>query len=270
MRTAAHLLLCLAAACGPVGEPSGPPCEVRAKRLTARLAALADEGPSRVFVPGDVTPIESDRGAHLDQRGPQVIVKRDGTVVFNGEPLGAIETDLRDRLAIEREIRPDVRALYVVADREAPASVLARVLAGIPEGLEPRLVVQGPRRPMLDYDTGLLRTASVKDFAAAVEREGPSQKAVFVAETMERAVGTCAPLMKAFGGVAGLEPDGKMRFMAEAAPRAMLECQCKLADVDLFEYVMAALFDAYSAPVRWVPLPRPPPSARTAADLVGR
>jgi hypothetical protein len=258
------LLLCAAAACGAKDDDvEQTACDARADRLATRLSALAKEAPSWMYVPPGLTPIESPRGAAMERPEPTVVVRRDGALEYRGEPT----PDLGERLAIERRIHPDASAVYVLADRDAPAAAVGQVVAALPAGMSARLVVRGPERPIDDADRRLRRQPSVAEFAAGIDRKDVSERAVHAAEAMSKAIGRCTPMIELFGAVAGVDPEGKTRIVAEGAPRALRACGCRLADVELFEYVLLSIFDAYGAPMRWLPLADVPADARTAAEL---
>ena len=266
MRTAA-LAACLLAACGSK-EPrrEGPSCEERAARMERRLGPLAGEPGQMITIPDGLAPIESSRGEPIRRQGPVVIVRRDGALELAGEPLGDPE-ELRVRLVVDLDAagryRPD--HIYVLADRDAPASAVAAVLAARPPELTARLAVRGPARPVEPYDEALRKTPSVIDFDTRMDQTNPSEKAVELARTMETIVAKCPPLIELYTAVAGAEDKG--RTVANGTPPAMRACKCRLTDPDLFEYALLRLFGAFDTPMRSLPLDEVPADARTAADL---
>lgn len=258
---------CLLAACGSKeARREGPSCDERAQRMADRLGPLAGEPAAMMTVPEGLVPIESERGEPIGKFGPIVIVRRDGALELADEPVGGLE-HLRDRLALERDraSRRPPDHVYVLADREAPAAAISTVLAALPPELTARLAVRGPPRPAAPYDDALRRLPSVVQFDAEIDRADPSERAVSLARTMETIVVRCLPLIELYGAVAGAKDKG--RTLADGTPPAMRACKCRLTDPDLFEYALLKLFGAFDTPMRWLPLPEVPASARTAADL---
>jgi hypothetical protein len=267
MRTAI-IAGCLLAACGSKeGRRGGPSCEERAARLERRLAVLAAEPAALIVVPDGLAPIESPRGEPIRAAGLVVTIRRDGALELSGEPVEGPDV-LRDRLALAVEpARWDgADATYVLADRAAPASAVAAVLAAGPPGLTARLVVRGPAPPAEPHDETLRELSSVVTFDATMEGTDPSERAVELARAMETIVARCPPIIEVFGAVAGVEDKGAM--IARGTPPAMRACKCRLTDPDLFEYILLRLFGAFDAPMRSLPLEGVPADARTAADLV--
>ena len=259
---------CLLAACGSKKESGGgPTCDERAARMAARLGPLAGEPGQMMTVPEGVTPIESTRGEPIDSPGPVVIVRKDGALELEGQPVDGPE-QLTELLAMVLEragrYRPD--HLYVLPDREAPATAIAAVLAARPPELTARLAVRAPARPAEAYDAALRALPSVVAFEADMTGGDPSNRATRLANTMETIVARCPPLIALYGAVAADGVD-KGRMIAEGTPPAMRECKCRLTDPDLFEYALLRLFGAFDAPMRALPLTAVPADARTAADL---
>lgn len=261
---------CLLAACGSKKEAGGggPTCDERAARMAARLGPLADEPGQMMTVPEGLTPIESSRGEPIDRPGPIVMVRKDGALELAGQPAGGPE-QLRELLAmeLERAARYPPDHLYVLADREAPASAIAAVLAARPPELTARLAVRGPARPAEPYDDALRALPSVVQFDAEMDKADPGERATRLAKTMEAIVARCPPMIRLYGAVAVDSAESKARTIANGTPPAMRECSCRLTDPDLFEYALLKLFGAFDTPMRSLPLTAVPTDARTAAEL---
>lgn len=54
----------------------------------------------------------------------------------------------------------------------------------------------------------------------------PAQRAVAIAERLEKAVTGCPELIRVFGEIAGLEPAAKDEHLRTGAPKAFLACKC--------------------------------------------
>lgn len=267
MRNAVVIVALLAACGSKEARREGPSCDERAARMERRLGPLAAE-PATGWAPDGVTLIESSRGAVIERHAPTLIVRRDGALELDGDPIAGPE-HLRERIDMVRELRRDrdidLDHVDLVADREAPAAAIAAVRAALPPGIEARLVVRGPARPTEPYDDALRRHPAVVQFDADNEGSDPGNRATHLARTMETIVAKCPPLIELYGAVAGGED--KAQIIAGGTPPAMRACQCRLTDPDLFEYILLKLFGAYDAPMRWLPLGDVPEGARTAADL---
>jgi len=183
-------------------------------------------------------------------------VRRDGGVSMNGERLQNIESDLAERLAAEVEtMRMMGRSgpLYIWADVATPAATVATIAAAAPDGLATRLALAGPEHTETQYEAALLANPNVAKLRRDTDAVDPSQKAVIVAERVQEAVGLCAPLIRVFGDIAGVEASKKAERMAIGAPAAIRECGCNVADLDMIEYTLLAILGAFDRPIRSIP-----------------
>ncbi|MCB9559344.1 MAG: hypothetical protein H6709_18250 [Kofleriaceae bacterium] len=270
------LVVAAATGCGNEARRAGPSCAERADRLGAALRGLADQ--VRVFGPGvAVAPPELPHGRPLSRAaaGPVQLtleVGRDGTVTIRGTSLGADRDALRERLAAEAAragVDPDAPStptLYVVADAATTLAALDDVVAAVPEAFELRLVGVGPEPSLSPYLTELRDLPAAKKVRDDIEHADPSLRATRVASHMQDVVGSCAPLIRIFGGVAATEED-KATYMAREVPGALRACSCKVGDPDVVEYLLLEVFDAYQRPQRWLPLARAHADAAAGATV---
>ena len=258
------LIVAVMSCSGRSSEPEAKPepeakqlsCDARMDRFEAALAPVAKETGALLTIPPDIAPIESTKGEPVREYGPVVVVRRDGGVSMNGERLQSIETDLADRLAAEVEtMRMMGRSgpLYIWADVATPAATVATIAAAAPDGLATRLALAGPEHTETQYEAALLANPNVAKLRRDTDAVDPSQKAVIVAERVQEAVGLCAPLIRVFGDIAGVEASKKAERMAIGAPAAIRECGCNVADLDMIEYTLLAILGAFDRPIRSIP-----------------
>jgi hypothetical protein len=229
-------------------------CVQRVERFANALAPVANSGIA-MTVPASIEPIVSTKGTFANQYGATVVVRRDG-VYFNDYERLATTDDVRDRLAAEAEMLRSMErdaALYIWADRSAKLREVNTILAVAPKQMERRLLLAGPKPEITDYQRELLKNPAVLEFFANVSSDDPSRRAVYVAEQIEKSIGMCTPLIKAFGAVAGMDAASKGPFLAEAAPKALRDCNCGVADIDLIEYALLSIMGAFDRKVTWVP-----------------
>ena len=257
IRAAACLIgFMVAMSCTKSYEPGSMSCDERMKRFEAQLA-LATKTPSAgIEIPAAIAPVESTKGRPADRHGPVLVVEARGAMTFNGETMTRIEPDLRDRLGVEAKLmRMTERSapLYVWADRATPAALVAQIVAIVPKDFEPRFLLAGPLPARSAYGDELMRDTEVSEFRRDVPGLDPAEKAVLIARNFEKAIGTCAPLIKAFGEIAAMDASQKGSFLADASPRAVRECKCKVTNIDLLEYLMLTILGAYERTVTWIP-----------------
>src|SRR5688500_17753591 len=128
MRVVAVLYLMMMLGCG--SSASGPPCDVRTDRRDLTLTMPPRDHPVFYALP---------EGARIEQRGPSIIIKADGEVVFQGQSLGTSREMLNERLSMMADSLRSWEPLYVVADPELTLGALDEVLAAVPSIFETRL-----------------------------------------------------------------------------------------------------------------------------------
>ncbi len=264
-------LAALAAACGRKDQAAdAAACADRAQRMSATLPDFAAE--LRVFHDATVTPPELPAGRRIVFAATAIVVNRDGAVSLEGNTLGADRAALREQLTARLARTVDIATpdLYVVAEAATPVRVLDEVLAAVPEGFELKLTGLGPALELTPYHRQLQEQPWARALDAELRTADPSSAAVELSRRMERALGTrCAPLTRVYGSVTTEEDKGS--YIARETPIALRACQCAVAEPDVLEYLLLAVFGAYDRPQRWIPLVREHgDAAGTVADLAAR
>lgn len=236
-------------------ESSKLACDQRMDQLAGRLPLLAKESGIALAVPVGLTPIESSKGSPVESYGSTLVIESDGAFVFQGQQVANLD-DLKDRLTVEldRILASDRgRALYIWAQASTPAASVAHLVSAVPADFDARLALVGPERPLSDHDAELLNNPRIQRLRDEIDDLDPAQKAATFAKQIQAAVGACAPLIRVFGSVASTPGTSKAEYMAKAAPEALRDCQCQVADLDTIEYALLAVMGAYERPVRSIP-----------------
>lgn len=239
--------------------PSASRCGDRVTRLDKRLHELAAATPGFLPVARDITAPASPSGKPFDQRGFVVAVAKDGTISVPGNRLAKLE-DLRDYLTQESRQAQEANvmkggtsmglqlALYIWADRDTPATIVASVLATAAATSDhwlPRLVVAGPTTAPAD--------PAIAARLPPTEPDGTTQ----LRNQLRTAMGECRPVILAFG-TASLEglPQRETEKLVRELPAGYGECNCALPDPGAFEDGLAAWFGAWAPPLAWVDMPK--------------
>lgn len=234
-------------------KSGGSTCDTRVDRMASELAALSQRQAG--MAPRGITPIERPGGDELGP-GTEVTIGPDGEVAAYGEPIHELTPGLRewfdthDKVARETASQP----IYLWPDKAVSAERVAEVAAAMPAGREVRLAFLNPAPPVSTAAAKLVQKPAVAAVRDRVMKLDPSQRAVAIAREMQKAVGTCAPLVKAFGKVATIAADGKAAFLARAVPAALKECHCGVGDLDMVEYLLLQTFGEWDRPMRWLPV----------------
>lgn len=256
------------------GEAS---CKDRMAHLEQRLTALVKTAPgSMPALPPTARPAVAPHARAIDTPGLVLAVARDGQIVVPGSVLSAAEgpdlIDSREKRALEdaamdRGPKPPW-PLYIWADRDASVASVAALVKGVSKQWSVRLLVAGdPAGPPIDAT--LLSRPAVKRLADTRPRSEPDATRTVI-EQLRAAVFPCADIIVAFARAAA---DGGVMTEAQATavavPRAAITCDCKMADIDVFEYAMLALHGVFHDPLKWIDMPElSPGDRRTIAGLV--
>ena len=218
--------------------PDAAMCADRTDALAEHLLPAARTSRIWVLDKRDLTPVESDAGRTVDRSGAAISVTNNAEVLFNGEMIGTganekmVVSELRARLAVELEqtersidsASVDAMPLYFSVAGKTPVALLQSLLATVPVKMQPRLLVVGPKKKPPAKRLSSADAPSVMTFRAELDkrsRSGPAERAVYIAETMERAIGLCTPLIKLFGDLASTNARDKGLHLAKAAPVAI-------------------------------------------------
>lgn len=258
MRKRAALLVALSLASTATAAPPSPPaCKARVDRLAQALRALAARSPGFLPIVRAIrTPSSAVAGRAFDQHGFVVAVTRDGAYVAAATSIDSAarahdEIQSKSRHAVEdaamgsADLDTFVFPIYVWADRDAPAGKVGELVAAARAAnhhVEVRLLVAGAPEPAA-------LTASPSPLDAKLPASEPGST-LFVADTLKPQVAACAPMLKAFA----LGPDDPSA-LALAIPATLGACDCRLPDVDAFEWAVAQWFGVWAPPLAWIPPP---------------
>ncbi len=244
-------VLLVVAGCGKSKEE----CRTEAHALGS-LLATADVSPSLMFV--------DDKDMHLVERGdlpntqPRYapVVNIGATTTYQGqtvttpeltERLTAAHAKIMEDIEQGRAPRydpPDPRDLVFVIDAKVPwPRVVETVAAATQAGMTAPMFVFGspntakppPRAP-------------IDDELDAITSSNDGNAATKLAKLTSRLVKGCPSMIKVFGEVSSTEGGDKARFIAEAIPQALIDCNCNV-DLRDFRSVMWRLL-ANPHPVR--------------------
>ncbi len=250
---------------------TAPSCDQRADEMGRLMRAAADQPPV-IMSSGPGMPVLPETRAGEVVRVPGYVLTIDagGGLELEGDRISRPE-EIKERIERPRHSRVERKVVYLWADREARVTAVVDAIAALPPGLERRLVVLDPTPPRQPAPR-LLQSAGVKKLHADLESgtAGPSERATVLARALQGAVAPCAPLVRAFGDVAGVEDKGG--FLARETPAALRACNCAMVDVDVVEYAMLAMLGVYDRWPRALPLPAEPElrkhGKRTVGELV--
>jgi len=255
---------------GVPGMPVAPPggCTERIGALQSRFASIPDH-PPLATVSADVArtlPVTA-RGLNILEPGVQVEIGRG--VTMNGMEVSGADDDARaaEIAARWQQLKDDAQilgartplAIYVAAPVTESAERVVRLLAKVPD-VDLRLLVRPADAPPAPPPIPIpARLASVIGPGATVD---PAERAMRIATAMTAAVGTCTPLQRVFGAIAGVSVEQKAALLKVGVVEALQECNCQGVDMDALTALLVAAMDP--GPVlSWVALPR------TATGLVG-
>lgn len=235
------------------GSSESPDCDERMEALSRRLKTLAGDGMPLPAEPDALVTFAG--GQSIDRGGTVILLEDDGSARTAGSMRG--DGTLAEQLERERQMFP-ARAewpVYLAPQPGTPASAVADAAARVSAAKrEARLLVAGPERQPVASDEQLLRVPAVARLRAELEGADPSTKAVLVAEALSGAIPPCTPIVRLYGQLASEAAEDKATLVAGAADAAR-ECDCHMADLDVFEYAMLVALGAYDRPARWMPLP---------------
>ncbi len=241
--------------------PSGA-CASRIAEISARVAPYAAGIRTLSLASDDVELPSSKASRPIDARGPVVTVRKNA-LDLDGQRLGSIDA-LVDSLTARRsatDLAAGVESsadspLYYRVDAELPAVALGQVVRATPAGFQPRLLVERPVGHE-SYDVPEGASPPLRQILEGLrENRSPSERAVFLASTMESAIGTCAPMVELFGVLAGYSVDKKQKALMTGFGPALQKCGCKGVDLDVIEVFLLAVSDAYREAEGWFPLDR--------------
>lgn len=210
----------------------GAECQARVAELSARL----DAAPVGMPIATDLPVPSAPRGGDVPW-GLLLVIDPQGGLRLDGrevEPDRAVEdlgTFARNAAVLAPGHEGPVNVV-VVGAADAPLAPLAALLARTGEhALAWSLVVRVPDAPPLPPRFAPSTPPPIAMLAESLE---PGTLATL-------AVGTCTPLVTAFGESAGLGPEGLWAHHRVSVPAALRACECRGADVDLVDGLLAGL-----------------------------
>lgn len=235
------------------GDEQPPSCEARMDRLGVRLRALADDGMRLTSESNELVVVEDAR--RVDRGGTVVVITAEGEANLSGRQRA--DGTLAEQLELERQMYPERagQPFYLAPRAGTPASAVLRATVVVAANTrEARLLVAGPMPEQVPSDEQLLAVPEVAALRRDLAGADPSQAATLIASALSEAIAPCTPVIKLFGSVATVAPEDKAAVVAGAADAAR-ECNCQMADLDVFEYAILAALDAFERPGRWIPVP---------------
>lgn len=226
MRLGLALLMGIAACSGDTRECSN---KVAAMRT---LFAQAELDPAVINTPPGIQLAETSVGGPVAD-GIPLFVQADGSYVFDLD-IHATYAPLKEMLAEELDKaiqmgenigRPYRGTIVIVADLRAPARAILEVVADLPPVVGVGLVAN------LAGDTVPTPPSTPPAVQAAIALPA-DQRSRAIAEMTSTAIGSCKPLADAFAGVAETTADDRTRFLLDALPTALEQCDCVGVDVE--------------------------------------
>jgi hypothetical protein len=284
---------------------TGGECAKHAERIERELRELATTKPGFLPLVQGINAPSPAGGKPINERGWVIAVTRDGSMFIQGSRFANLEdvrsaTDTWFKSALEKFVMGggsgrDLRVpLYIWADREAPARVVAELVAAAdPEGPWPKRAGQAksddppppkddPPPPDDDRNAARKQAAGILGKSSdprpsrvpmrlLVGADGapPSpepadaklpasepEATVYVAQQLRAAIGACGPIIKTLG-TASLEglPAKEAEKLAKEIPVGLRACDCKV-DVSAFEAGMRTWFGAWAPPLAWIEMPK--------------
>lgn len=263
----------------PPPAPAGPTCAERAARLGKRIEVLAAatpgwmplikdlEAPTRNVPQGSGAPHEVQAQHPVDERGVVIAITKDGKVWTQGQELTpklvpeyfkSLHMQAAEARAMAGGHASDPDGpLYLWADRGAPASaVTAVVTAALAEGVySPRLLVTAST-PVPAADPALLAVPAVKAMADKLPTVEPDATQ-YLAGVLRSAMNPCSDVITPFATASseGDTASQTTKLVAEL-PAGLTKCDCKMTDVDLFEWGVDVWFGATAPGLNWIDLPK--------------
>jgi hypothetical protein len=258
-----------------VGDTKAEPgsCDAaHGKALEAELLAQCAVMPNVLEMDVPAAPWKA-MSSPAPEHALQIDVSPKGVVLGGyGEPI-AIEALSPDHLAEERDRIVEMAATYgrprpegwvLAIDRKTARLGVAKVLraldgAGMRQG-QLRLGTDSPGPLPVPRDPKLLA-----EIAARITEGDPSQKAILLAQELEKVVSACPPAMEAFSVAAAHSPDERCTLMARDLSQALVRCSCaKEAEILTLMHAVSVGFEptvrlGISVPVTLDPTAAPLP-----------
>jgi biopolymer transport protein ExbD len=248
--------------------PAPSPCADRAAALGKRLSELAAATPGFMPMQKDINAPESAAGKPVAKRGFVIGVGKDGKMYAQGQRFKDIKEvgqylDAMNKSALEKYLlaggsSKDAKfPIYIWADRDTPAAKVADVLTAA-EGAgmhwELGLLVAGKAAaPAGD--------AKPSDAIAAIAAKMPASEpeaTKYLVDELKKGLGdTCSAIITPLAtasmeGVPGKDSDK----LVKEVPAGLVKCECKLPNVDVFEWGMHQWLGAAAPPLALVDMPK--------------
>jgi biopolymer transport protein ExbD len=252
------------AAAGSAAAPSGP-CAERGANLTKRLSELATATPGFMPLQRAINAPESAAGKSFETRGYVVAVAKDGKLYIEGQEIAAKELKdwldaawkmAREQVGLDGGSTKDAKfQVYVWADRDAAAGRVGEVVEtakAVSDQFVTALLVAGkPASP--PADTKL--SPEVQAIAAKLPKTEP-KATKYLVDQLKAAIGTCEAIIMPWAATSHLDPPPYVATkLAKEVPQGLVKCDCKIPNVDVFEWGITESFGASAPALAWVEMP---------------
>ncbi len=253
-----------------------PACDTRVSTLGTQLQALAAQKPGMLptVLPAGVELATAPAARTVDAPGVVAVITKDDQVTAAGNTVAlaaasrlideAFWRRAKEAAAMERAPKSPW-PLYVWADKRTKLTSVAALVGDMTKDFRVRVLVTGdPATP----DPHLLATPSVKQVHDATPTTDEAAL-IYLAQKLRSSSEGCDSLPMALG-VRSTEggPVREPELFATEVPKALLACECTLADWDLFAYGMNVILGAFHPTPKYIDLPAiKAGDKRTVADL---
>jgi hypothetical protein len=242
---------------------AAPDCPKEAERIGKRLAGLKTSAPGFMPVIKTIGLPTAANAKAIDQRGFVLAVTKDGKVFAQGQGLAQAKDteqflDAMWKSALEAWVLDDRGpakdakfALYIWADKDTPAKHVAAVAtaaAKVSDRFLVRLLVAGKG--------GAVPPPKAATAIAAKVPTGEPEGTKYVVGELKKAVGGCATLVTALA-ISSIDKSTSKKYdLVDLVPKAMVDCGCKLANMDVFEWGIVEWYGATGSTFAWADLPK--------------
>ncbi|MEO8698419.1 MAG: hypothetical protein ABI867_00210 [Kofleriaceae bacterium] len=258
-----HKTLILAATLiASASRPSAADCKADVDRVGKHLGSLKTPGYMPV-IKGITVPTATSTKP-IDQRGFVVAVTKDGKYVSKGQVFASLKEveqflDGMFKSALEtwgledQGPTKDAKfALYIWADKDTPAKLVAgvaTVATKVSDRFTVRLLVGGKTTPPAPSGGATAVAAKLP----GKEPEGTK----YLATELKKVAETCDKLVVVLATHSVDKATSKKKYnFVEAAPKAILDCGCKVGNLDVLDWGLAEWYGAAGSAFAWVDLPK--------------
>ncbi|HEY4176502.1 MAG TPA: hypothetical protein VGM90_06715 [Kofleriaceae bacterium] len=250
----------------PVEDPAAKQaCVDRSAKLGAHLDELAKATPGFVPLEKSITSPASAKGKAIDGRGFVVGVGKDGTYYWFGQKLQSLEDvngllDAAYKKSLETFIMDGGSLqtakfnVYVFADKDAPASAVADIVALAKKESGDKYVLR-----LLVGGKGATPDAKAMGGAQAIADKLPASEpdaTKYMVDQLKTSIGSCDAVITVIATSDSTDlPSKTAAKLSKGLPDALVKCQCKVANFDALEWGMSTWFGATAPALAYVDMP---------------